>query len=1030
MKRIISILIAITLLVTGMSSIPVMAGNTIVKNGSCGDNLTWSLDGDGLLTISGTGAMNDYQAHWNSSIGSQYAPWYDYPSNECTEIKAIKIDDGITHIGNTAFYKCTNVEEIIIPDTVTSIGQFAFWECNALNSIVIPDGVTTLNSGTFMGCDSLKRITIGKNISDIDYYAFGYISGIEEFVVDEENEHYSSIDGVLFDRDGTKLIKYATGSENTEYIVPDGTLEIGTCAFLEAFNLESIVFPEGITEITSSIFYSMEGLNLKSITLPSTITRISVDFSDFSDFTIIYNGNCGEWEKISGIDSLSENVNICFGTEELREIVRASLEEAIFANDVDAVSNILINDGSILKGYYEKIDALTADDMYVVAEIICNNQYLSDDQIEAAIAIQHLNSKNTTYNVDELYDDIGIGSSEIINICREYITDSIQELTDERMLSYNQFGSIDGVACYYDESTFLAILQKAPSVSVAKEIIDLCIEYWGWNNSKYFSLREDAKMEVVHECIGRTYSSIEIFRDIFNNKVNQIFAQSSSSPSYGGGGGGSSSGGGSATPGETDTPSEPIEMTRASICEKIVDAFGFELVNTNVESPFVDLDESNECYEAILICNQLDIVRGYEDGTFRPESSITNAEVSKLIYATLSYIGWPVEVPEDADYDKTMWYGQYAWIVEELGIMVDVESWFDVTYDSNISYILNRIGAVYQSHIEEIWNPDLTPTEYKFEVGNIIVLKDDEEIECNYAPILHEGKVYCNARALAEVIEAIAEYDDETKTMTFIGWSNIVKYVLGEENCVTINAATYVNAEHFLNKMIGTRYTITANETHLTATKKAATGVTPEPTPDEETYIKVGSVTTRRGREIVVPITISYNVGLTGLQFNCNFDEVLTLKSVEAGNALSNLEFTTPGDLSSNNVTFLWDGMDADDSNGLLLYLTFEVPENAEIGTYSISLTIDTACDQNLNDVNVVTKSGKVNIIEFIPGDVNEDDERNVGDIILTRRYIAGGYGVSLVEPAADVDENDEINVKDVILLRRFIAGGYGVELN
>jgi len=122
--------------------------------------------------------------------------------------------------------------------------------------------------------------------------------------------------------------------------------------------------------------------------------------------------------------------------------------------------------------------------------------------------------------------------------------------------------------------------------------------------------------------------------------------------------------------------------------------------------------------------------------------------------------------------------------------------------------------------------------------------------------------------------------------------------------------------------------------------------------------------------------------------------------------------------------------MDADSSNGEILYLTFNVSDEAVIGTYNIYLTVNTACDQNLEDVNVVTKSGKVKIIEFIPGDVNEDDEVNVKDIILIRRYIAGGYDVELVEPAANVDENEEINVKDIILLRRFIAGGYGVELN
>lgn len=1024
MKRILSLFIAITMLITGMSSIPVIASE-IVKRGTCGDNLTWTLSTEGLLTISGTGAMKDYQAGWNSSTGSQYAPWYDYPTNECNEVKSIIIESGITHIGNTAFYKCSNVQEIIIPDTVTSIGQFAFWDCSSVSNIVIPDSVTELKSGAFMGCDSLSTVNIGKNVSLIDDYAFGYISGIEQFVVEEENEYYTAIDGVLYSKDETKLIKYTTGSSNTEYVIPDGTLEIETCAFCEAFNLESIVFPEGIKEITGSIFYSMEGLNLKSITLPSTTTRISVDFSDFSDFTIIYNGNRGEWEQISGIDNLSENINICFGTEELREIVRASLEEAILANDVDSVSNILINDGSVLSYYFEKIDALTADDMYFVAEIICNNQYLSDDQIEAAIAIQLINSRNTTCDIKELYDDIGIGSSEIINICDDYVTDSVQDIIDERMLSYNQFGSIDGVVYYYDESVFLAVIQKAPSVQATKEIIDQCIEFWGWGYSRYFALTESQKSEVSCECIGRSYSSIEVFRDVFMSKVEQVYAQNNNSPSSGGGGGGGGSSSGGGTPsGGTDNPSETAELTRGSICEIIVNAFGFELNDMNVESSFADVDESNEYYKAILICNQLNIVSGYEDGTFKPESSITNAEVAKLIYSTLSYIGWPVEVPEDADYDKTMWYGQYAWLVQELGIMQNIDSWFAVTTEDNITVVLNDIGTAYQNHL----NAEII-TEYKFEVGNSVVLRDDEEIESEYAPILYEGTIYCNARLLAETLDIVAEYNHELQTITFVSWNKSVDYVIGEANCVIINQATYVNAEDLLRKLIGAEYKISSDETYLIATRKTASDTTPEETP-KDTYIKVGNVTTRKGKEVVIPIIISDNVGLTGLQLNCYFDEGLTLTNVETGSALENLEFTTPGDLTSNSVNFLWDGMDADYSNGKILYLTFKISDNAEIGSYMVYLDVNTACDQELEDVNVRTKPGEINVIDYILGDVNDDDQRNTGDIILTRRYIAGGYTVSINELAADVDENKEINVKDVILLRRFIAGGYGVELN
>ena len=108
--------VALCLLLT-----PTKADAAIVDSGSCGDNLTWTLDDQGLLTISGTGAMTEWLSP-DSWWGGEYSPWnYNY------DIKQVVIEEGVTSIGDYSFYICEKMMSIQIPDSVTSIGRYAFF---------------------------------------------------------------------------------------------------------------------------------------------------------------------------------------------------------------------------------------------------------------------------------------------------------------------------------------------------------------------------------------------------------------------------------------------------------------------------------------------------------------------------------------------------------------------------------------------------------------------------------------------------------------------------------------------------------------------------------------------------------------------------------------------------------------------------------------------------------------------------------------------------------------------------------------
>ena len=132
------------------------------------DGLTWTLTADGKLTISGTGAMKDYNAAENLS-----------PAYMNSNVKKVVIEDGVTSIGELAFYKCISLTNITIPDSVTCIEYAAFHGCSSLSSITIPNSVTSIGIYAFVVCSSLTSITIPDGVTSIGYGAFSDCSSLK-----------------------------------------------------------------------------------------------------------------------------------------------------------------------------------------------------------------------------------------------------------------------------------------------------------------------------------------------------------------------------------------------------------------------------------------------------------------------------------------------------------------------------------------------------------------------------------------------------------------------------------------------------------------------------------------------------------------------------------------------------------------------------------------------------------------------------------------------------------------------------------
>ena len=240
-----------------------------VGTGSCGENLTWSVDGDGILTISGTGAMWDYTDIVENGMIHTTAPWYAY-----SPVKLI-LEEGISHIGDNAFEGCSSITgSLTLPESLTSIGHYAFRCGGFTGGLTLPEGLKSIGVGAFMGWSSLTSVTIPRSVTSIDSSAFSFCENMENIFVAEGNTGYTSVNGVLFNKNITTLVTYPTGKKGTTYQIPEGVTEISVYSFGGCNNLTGVTIPEGVTVIGGVAFLNCS--NLTSVTIPESVAEIGM----------------------------------------------------------------------------------------------------------------------------------------------------------------------------------------------------------------------------------------------------------------------------------------------------------------------------------------------------------------------------------------------------------------------------------------------------------------------------------------------------------------------------------------------------------------------------------------------------------------------------------------------------------------------------------------------------------------------------------------------------------------------------------
>ena len=285
-RKIISLLLSVLMIIT---SVPLMAVESFaadeITSGVTGD-CTWSLDSDGVLTISGNGKMKDYSFNerkpWGTSITkvvieNGVTSIGNWAFENCFSLTSITILDGVRYIGNCAFLCCDSLTSVTIPDGVTSIGDKAFYGCTSLTSVTIPDSVTSVGNQAFFYCTSLTSVTIPDSVTSIGLSAFEDCTSLTSITIP------NSVTSV-----GNRAFYNCTSL--TSITIPDSVTSIGNSAFQNCTSLKSVTIGNGVTRIGQSAFEDCTSLT--SITIPDSVTSIgNYAFEDCTWLTSVTIGN-------------------------------------------------------------------------------------------------------------------------------------------------------------------------------------------------------------------------------------------------------------------------------------------------------------------------------------------------------------------------------------------------------------------------------------------------------------------------------------------------------------------------------------------------------------------------------------------------------------------------------------------------------------------------------------------------------------------------------------------------------------------
>ena len=235
----------------------------VLYQGSCGASMTWTLDEDGTLTISGSGSF------YNTMYDSVNRPWNAYADS----ITALVVEEGVTD-SLPSFSEYTNLVSVTLPSTLEEIPGYTFALCTALTEVNLSEGLTTIGSNAFEGCTALTEVHLPASVSNLGAKPFSDCASLTGIWAAEDSAYFASDSyGVLFNKTMTELVE-APSALAGSYGIPETVSSIRWGAFWGCKKLTAVTVPEGVTVIPFAAFQSCTAL--ESVQLPDSLMIIDM----------------------------------------------------------------------------------------------------------------------------------------------------------------------------------------------------------------------------------------------------------------------------------------------------------------------------------------------------------------------------------------------------------------------------------------------------------------------------------------------------------------------------------------------------------------------------------------------------------------------------------------------------------------------------------------------------------------------------------------------------------------------------------
>ena len=197
--------------------------------------------------------------------------------SNCKNLTYVNVSKGVTNMGIATFSYCENLETVVLGEGIEKISVSLFSGCASLSDINIPASVTKIDGSAFEGCASLASIDIPANVTNIVEYAFFDCQNLASINVDDKNTTYSSVDGVLYNKEKTILVQVPAKFQG-KFTIPSGVTNIASGAFALCEGLTGLEIPASVTSISEYAFENCTGLT--NVTIPSSVKNI--DWEAFS----------------------------------------------------------------------------------------------------------------------------------------------------------------------------------------------------------------------------------------------------------------------------------------------------------------------------------------------------------------------------------------------------------------------------------------------------------------------------------------------------------------------------------------------------------------------------------------------------------------------------------------------------------------------------------------------------------------------------------------------------------------------------